>query len=72
MAKKKVDIISEDNKPVSGETKKELIQVDKRFVKVTPPQKTNTSSILIRNGRVYKKLDNQFGMYADNGEVFKL
>lgn len=72
MAKKKIDIISEDNKPVSRETKKELIQVDKRFVKATPPQKTNTSSILIRNGRVYKKLDNQFGMYADNGEVFKL
>lgn len=68
--KKKVEIISMDNKSVSPQIQKEGINVDKRFVKGKPMEKKD--GILIRNGRVYKRLDNQFGMYADTGEVFKL
>lgn len=68
--KKKVDIISLDNKPVSNQIQNENIPVDKRFAKVKPIEKKD--GILIRNGRVYKKLDSNYGMYADNGAVFKL
>lgn len=68
--KKKVDIISMDNKPVSPQVQEENNSVDKRFVKVKPIEKKD--GILIRNGRVFIKLDSNYGMYADNGDVFKI
>lgn len=68
---KKIKVMSQDNKPISDEVQKEEIHVDKRFVKIVQP-KRDKDEILVRNGRVYKRLDNQFGMYADTGEVFKI
>ena len=30
------------------------------------------NKIKLRNGRVYKEVGNGYGMYADNGETFRL
>lgn len=70
MAKKKIKVIDMNNKPISNEVQKEDIHIDKRFVKVVPPKEEE--KILVRDGRVYKKIDKQYGMWADNGKVFKL
>lgn len=70
MSKKKVDIISLDNKVVSNEVKKEEVKVNKNFVEIK--QTKLKKEILLKNGRVYKKIDNQYGMYLDDGKVFKL
>lgn len=76
MAKKNIQVISSDNKLVNNKVKKEPLKVDKRFVKTTkvktPQLQGKDYSVLTRNGRVYKKLDNQYGIYADNGEMFHL
>lgn len=76
MAKKNIEVISSDNKIINNDIKKEPLKVDKRFVKIT---KVNTShiqgkdyTVLTRNGRVYKKLDNQYGIWSDTGELFHL
>mgnify|MGYP006867766314 FL=1 len=34
--------------------------------------KTAESKIKLNNGRVYKDLGNGYGMYSDNGQVFRL
>lgn len=34
--------------------------------------KTAESKIKLNNGRVYKNLGNGYGMYSDNGQVFRL
>lgn len=69
---KKINVIDQKNKPVSKEVQKEVIRVDKRFVKTTEPRTVSNNQLLSRNGRIFKKIDEQYGMYADNGEVFKL
>lgn len=70
MTKKKIKVIDMNNKPISNEVQKEDIHVNKRFVKAVLPKEEE--KILVRDGRVYKKLDNQYGMWSDNGKVFKL
>lgn len=71
--KKKVDVISLDNKPVNPQVQEEKVEVPTKFVKVcsTTP-KTAESKIKLHNGRVYKDLGNGYGMYSDNGQVFRL
>lgn len=71
--KKKVDVISLDNKPVNPQFQEEKVEVPTKFVKVgsTTP-KTAESKIKLYNGRVYKDLGNGYGMYSDNGQVFRL
>jgi hypothetical protein len=70
--KKKVDVISLDNKPINPEVQKEKVEVPTKFVKVVPTTpKTAESKIKLNNGRVYKNLGNGYCMYADNGEVFR-
>ena len=66
-----VDIISLDNKPVNNDIKEDKEEVPARFIPTKPAIK-NKSKILVHNGRVYKELKNGYGMYADNGQVFKL
>ena len=71
--KKKVDVISLDNKPVNPEVQKEPVNIPDKFVKVVPnTPKTAESKIKLHNGRVYKDLGNGYGMYSDNGQVFRL
>lgn len=71
--KKKVDVISLDNKPFNQEVQKEKVEIPTKFVKVAPTTpKTAESKIKLNNGRVYKDLGNGYGMYADNGQVFRL
>lgn len=70
--KKKVDVISLDNKPVNSQVQ-EKTEIPTKFVKVgsTTPKKAE-SKIKLNNGRVYKDLGNGYGMYSDNGQVFRL
>lgn len=71
--KKKVDIISLDNKPVNSEVQKEKVEVPAKFVNVAPTTpKVAESKIKLNNGKVYKDLGNGYGMYSDNGQVFRL
>ena len=71
--KKKVDVISLDNKPVNPQVQEEKIEIPTKFVKVTSnAPKTAESKIKSHNGRVYKDLGNGYGMYSDNGQVFRL
>ena len=71
--KKKVDVISLDNKPVNPQVQEEKIEIPTKFVKVTSNiPKTAESKIKLNNGRVYKDLGNGYGMYSDNGQVFRL
>ena len=70
--KKKVDVISLDNKPINPQVQEEKIEIPTKFVKVTPTTlKTAESKIKLHNGRVYKDLGNGYGMYSDNGQVFR-
>lgn len=71
--KKKVDVISLDNKPVNSQVQEEKTEIPAKFVKAMPNiPKTAESKIKLNNGRVYKDLGNGYGMYSDNGQVFRL
>ena len=71
--KKKVDVISLDNKPINPQAQEEKVEIPTKFVKVVPTTpKTAESKIKLHNGRVYKELGNGYGMYSDNGQVFRL
>ena len=71
--KKKVDVISLDNKPINSQVQEEKIEIPTKFVKVTSnAPKIAESKIKLHNGRVYKELGNGYGMYSDNGQVFRL
>ena len=71
--KKKVDVISLDNKPINPQVQEEKIEIPTKFVNVTSNiLKTAESKIKLHNGRVYKDLGNGYGMYSDNGQVFRL
>ena len=68
-----IDTISLDNTPISPLIQSEDEIIPKNFVNI-PPQKptTNENKIKIHNGRVYKDVGNGYGMYADNGETFRI
>ena len=70
--KRKVDVISLDNKPINSQVQEEKVEIPTKFVKVTAnAPKTAESKIKLHNGRVYKDLGNGYGMYSDNGQVFR-
>lgn len=66
--------ISLDNRPMSPEIQNEPKAIPKDFINIKPktPVKKEGLPFSVYKGRVYKKLDNQFGMWADNGKVFNL
>lgn len=66
------NIISLDNAPISPLIQSEDEIIPKNFVKVPPKKPTIENKIKLRNGRVYKEVGNGYGMYADNGETFRL
>ena len=73
VGKKKVDVISLDNKPINPQVQEEKIEIPTKFVNVTSnTPKIAESKIKLNNGRVYKDLGNGYGMYSDNGQVFRL
>ena len=39
---------------------------------VEPPKKQKESDLGVKNGRLYKKVDEYHGLYTDTGEMFKL
>lgn len=69
--KENIEIMSLDNKPINEEVVKESVNVPDKFVKI-PKRVEHTKTINVRNGRVYKELDNGYGMYADDGTTFKI
>lgn len=66
------NIISLDNAPVSPLIQSEDEIIPKNFIKVPPKKPTIENKIKLRNGRVYKEVGNGYGMYADNGETFRI
>lgn len=69
--KENIEVMSLDNKPINKDVTKEKIVIPNKFVDVKPQKVEVKKEIKINNGRVYKDLGNGYGMYADNGEVFK-
>ena len=71
--KENIEVMSLDNKPINNEVVKEPTNIPNKFINI-PPQKptTNENKIKIHNGRVYKDVGNGYGMYADNGETFRI
>ena len=71
--KKKVDIISMNNKPVNKSVQNEPVKVSDKFVKEMKPKVIGkVKTLLVKNGRVYKEIGNGYGIYADSGEVIKI
>ena len=72
VGKKKVDVISLDNKLVNPQVQEEKVEIPTKFVNVKPTSpKVVESKIKLHNGRVYKDLGNGYCMYSDNGQVFR-
>ena len=69
--KENIEIMSLDNKPINEEVIKEPVNVPDKFVKI-PKRAEHTKSINVRNGRVYKELGNGYGIYSDDGSIFKI
>ena len=69
--KENIEIMSLDNKPINKEVMKESVNVPDKFVKM-PKRIEHTKSINVKDGRVYKELGNGYGIYSDDGSIFKL
>lgn len=69
--KENIEVMSLDNKPINKEVIKEPVTVHEKFVK-TPKRVEHTKPINVRGGRVYKELGNGYGIYSDDGTVFKI
>ena len=69
--KENIEIMSLDNKPINKEVMKEPVNIPDKFVKI-PKRIEHTKTINVRNGRVYKELGNGYGVYSDDGSIFKL
>lgn len=69
--KENIEIMSLDNKPINKEVIKEPVNIPDKFVKM-PKRIENTKSINVKDGRVYKELGNGYGIYSDDGSIFKL
>lgn len=70
--KEEIEIMSLDNKPIKKEVTKEPVNIPEKFVKTTPVKVEHKNTIKVRNGRVYKELGNGYGIYSDDGSVFKI
>lgn len=69
---KKIDIVTLDNQPVSPLIQDEVEQVHEKFVNIKPEKPLKENKININKGRVYKYLGNGYGIYSDDGSVFKI
>lgn len=66
------EIISLDNSPISPLIQEEKEIIPERFVNITPKKVEHKNKINIKNKRVYKDLGNGYGMYSDDGSIFKI
>ena len=69
--KENIEIMSLDNKPINKDVTKEPANIPDKFVKM-PKKVEHTKTINVRNGRVYKELGNGYGIYSDDGSIFKI
>ena len=69
--KENIEIMSLDNKPINEDVIKEPVNISEKFVKM-PKRIEHTKSINVKDGRVYKELGNGYGIYSDDGSIFKL
>ena len=70
--KEKKEIISLDNSPMSPLIQEEKEIIPEKFVNITPKKVEHKNKINIKNKRVYKDLGNGYGMYSDDGSIFKI
>lgn len=70
--KENIELISTDNKPISNEVKNEPMSIPDKFVKQPPRKPNGETKIRMCKGRVYKPLGNGYGMFSDDGSVFKI
>ena len=70
--KENIEVMSLDNKPINKEVLKEPANIPDKFVKIQQVEVKHKNAIKVKNGRVYKELGNGFGMYSDDGSVFKI
>ena len=66
------EIISLDNSPISPLIQEEKEIIPEKFVNITPKKVEHKNKINIKNKRVYKDLGNGYGMYSDDGSIFKI
>lgn len=66
------EIISLDNSPISPLIQEEKEIIPEKFVNITPKKVEHENKINIKNKRVYKDLGNGYGMYSDDGSIFKI
>lgn len=66
------EIISLDNSPISPLIQEEKEIIPEKFVNITPKKVEHKNKINIKNKRVYKDLENGYGMYSDDGSIFKI
>lgn len=69
--KENIELISTDNKPISNKVKDEPMNIPDKFVKMAKLIE-HTKTINLSGGRVYKDLGNGYGMFSDDGSVFKI
>lgn len=70
---KNIEVMSLNNKPISNEVVKEPTNIPDKFVNVKPQKPVpSNNTINVRNGRVYKDLGNGIGMYANDGQTFRM
>ena len=69
--KENIEVMSLDNKPINEDVIQEPANIRDKFVKM-PKKVEHTKTIHVRNGRVYKELGNGYGVYSDDGSVFKI
>ena len=70
--KENIEIMSLDNKPINKEVTEEPVNIPDKFVKIVSKPIVSDSRIKMHDGRVYKELGNEMGMFSDTGEVFRI
>lgn len=70
--KENIELISTDNKSINNKVKDEPMSIPDKFVKQPPKKPNEETKIRMCKGRVYKPLGNGYGMFSDDGSVFKM
>lgn len=70
--KENIEVMSQENKIFNKDITEAPQNINSNFVKRPIKPIISNEKIKMRNGRVYKELKGGMGMYADNGEVFRI
>lgn len=67
-----VEVVDLDNKPIAPVVVEETEEVPTGFVQLPTKQVSKENEMKVYNGRMYKVLKNNRGMWADTGATFDL